>query len=297
MSSRNIEKIRELSSLVEPIEPGVSPALHRLHDVRSVLFDVYGTLFISGCGDVGVSKEMTNKKAVYDALHAAGVYVLPDFSGAGAMRVFYDEIRAIHLRSKQNGAVSPEIDVRNVWETVLKRFVHDKWVRADVVSEELVEAVAIEFECRTNPVWPMPGLAQCLKAVNRAACSMGIVSNAQFYTPLLFKAFLNREVDQIGFQPDLCAWSYKVGESKPSKTMFEGVLEMLGMKNIMPDQVVYVGNDMLNDIWTASQMGCQTVLFAGDKRSLRLREDDERCAGLKPDAVITHLDQLQSIIN
>jgi len=33
-------------------------------------------------------------------------------------------------------------------------------------------------------------------------------------------------------------------------------------------KTLYVGNDMLNDIWTATEAGCRTVLFAGDQRSL-----------------------------
>jgi len=49
---------------------------------------------------------------------------------------------------------------------------------------------------------------------------------------------------------------------------------------------------MLNDIYPAQKVGFQTALFAGDKRSLRLRNDDPRCKNLKPDLVITDLIQL-----
>ena len=52
---------------------------------------------------------------------------------------------------------------------------------------------------------------------------------------------------------------------------------------------------MLKDIWPATQLGFKTALFAGDARSLRLREDDERCRGLKPDLVIDRLSQLAQL--
>jgi putative hydrolase of the HAD superfamily len=55
---------------------------------------------------------------------------------------------------------------------------------------------------------------------------------------------------------------------------------------------LYVGNDMLNDIYPAKQLGFQTALFAGDKRSLRLRTDDARCVNLFADLVLTDLGQL-----
>ena len=68
-------------------------------------------------------------------------------------------------------------------------------------------------------------------------------------------------------------------------------------QGIEPGQCLYVGNDMLNDVWTASQSGMRTCLFAGDLRSLRRREDDPRCMGLKADAVVTALDQLDGLLD
>jgi len=65
---------------------------------------------------------------------------------------------------------------------------------------------------------------------------------------------------------------------------------------IMPGNVLYVGNDMLNDIYTAHNSGFQTCLFAGDRRSLRLRTDRPECASLKPDAIIKELNQLTDMI-
>ena len=40
-----------------------------------------------------------------------------------------------------------------------------------------------------------------------------------------------------------------------------------------------------------------TVLFAGDKRSLRWREGDPLVEGCKPDAVITDLRQIAELID
>ncbi len=41
-----------------------------------------------------------------------------------------------------------------------------------------------------------------------------------------------------------------------------------------------------------AQLGLKTALFAGDQRSLRLREHDPRCSTLEPDLIITKLSQL-----
>jgi len=49
---------------------------------------------------------------------------------------------------------------------------------------------------------------------------------------------------------------------------------------------------MRNDILPAKKIGFNTALFAGDARSLRMREDDPECIRTSPDLVITDLIQL-----
>jgi putative hydrolase of the HAD superfamily len=74
--------------------------------------------------------------------------------------------------------------------------------------------------------------------------------------------------------------------------LYERAVEALRNKNIAPANALYVGNDMLNDIYPAQQAGFQTALFAGDRHSLRLRENDLRCRSLSPDLFIIDLRDL-----
>jgi putative hydrolase of the HAD superfamily len=60
--------------------------------------------------------------------------------------------------------------------------------------------------------------------------------------------------------------------------------------------VLYVGNDLLNDVLPASKIGFRTALFAGDRRSLRWRENDSRTSGVTPDVVITRLADLNGSV-
>jgi putative hydrolase of the HAD superfamily len=64
---------------------------------------------------------------------------------------------------------------------------------------------------------------------------------------------------------------------------------VLCRRGIRHDEVLYVGNDMLNDIMPANSVGFRTALFAGDARSLRLREDEPSVRGSTPDLVVTDL--------
>ena len=74
--------------------------------------------------------------------------------------------------------------------------------------------------------------------------------------------------------------------------MLGKTLHGVGMGGISAAEALYVGNDMLNDITPAHALGFRTALFAGDARSLRLRENDERVAGIEPDLVLTDLAQI-----
>jgi putative hydrolase of the HAD superfamily len=71
----------------------------------------------------------------------------------------------------------------------------------------------------------------------------------------------------------------------------------LAAMGISREQAAFIGNDMRNDIAPAHAAGLQTVLFAGDARSLRMRWDEPCCKDLQPDLRITHLNQLASLIS
>ena len=138
----------------------------------------------------------------------------------------------------------------------------------------------------------MPGLNRLLKKCREASIRLGIISNAQFYTRFLFDWLLGRDLIQLGFDPDLVIFSYEHKRAKPDSYLFELARDRLANQAIAPERTAYVGNDIRNDILPAVQVGFQTILFAGDQRSLRLRRDDPACRSIKPDMVITELTQL-----
>jgi putative hydrolase of the HAD superfamily len=78
--------------------------------------------------------------------------------------------------------------------------------------------------------------------------------------------------------------------------MFEAAAKNLRNMGIFSNSVLYVGNDMLNDIYPAKRVGFKTGLFAGDARSLRLRENHPKCQNLSADLVITDLIQILDLI-
>ncbi|MGB0578658.1 MAG: HAD family hydrolase [Limisphaerales bacterium] len=286
------EQIRNLyRRLSNPLKakPTVTPAsIHPTEGIRAVIFDVYGTLICSGVGDISLAEASGRDGLIRDMVGRLGRTVT---SSSDVSVLFNGMIKLDHAQSRAKGIDFPEIDIRHIWQSFFDKFV------SEPISADELRMFATEFECRVNPVWPYDDLVRVLSDLKQRGMPMGIVSNAQFYTPLMLEAFVESDLVTIGFDPRLLVWSFEHQHGKPSLHLFEEQARRLREHHsLTPEQCLYVGNDMLKDIWAADQVGFKTVLFAGDQRSLRLREDDERCA-LKPEATIVELPQLLELIH
>jgi putative hydrolase of the HAD superfamily len=287
-----VDILRRHYATLNPRPTGEKPRLKPLSDVRAVLFDLYGTLFVSGSGEVGTTRQAASQAAIDGAAEAMNV--CPGQTLDGAAELMQARIRAVHAEiTRHHGIDFPEIQIAEIWSDVFAEL-----ARRSVLPETVDLAAidygqfAIEYEARANPCWPMPHLEECLAELRGRGLLLGIVSNAQSYTPLLFPALLGRSAEQCGFDRDLQFYSYQHGFAKPGLPLFALAVRALARRDIAPRQVLVVGNDLLNDIAPASRLGLHTALFAGDARSLRLRLDDPRVVGTTATLVVTDLSQL-----
>jgi putative hydrolase of the HAD superfamily len=279
---------------LEPVPTNQTPVLARLAGIRAVLFDLYGTLFISGTGEVGTSRESASEDSLRAALEATGIHPIQPVGEAAGL--LYDAIEDSHAASREAGIEYPEVDIVEIWRRVVAELarrgvIEDRdWGRAEL------ERLAVEYEARANPVWPMPGLEACLRSLSGGGLLLGVVSNGQFYTRELFPALLDEPAESWGFDAELQFYSYEHGRAKPGRHLYQQAAGRLARRGVRPAGVLYVGNDMLNDVRPASQVGFRTALFAGDRRSLRLRQGDPQLDGVKPDLVVTRLAELGECI-
>ena len=68
-----IQRIRLHAHPLRPLPTGQKSRLERLPDIRAVLFDVYGTLFISASGDIGSTGEVARARALGQTLKSLGI--------------------------------------------------------------------------------------------------------------------------------------------------------------------------------------------------------------------------------
>lgn len=296
---KHMQQLLDDQSELAPIATGLKERVD--HDgcmIKAFIFDIYGTLLVSSSGDI--NEASFNTVNVQKALIDAG-YVIHDDLPEGAFDFMLEDFRftilEYHKKAKKSGVPYPEINIKNVWADVLQRASDKLWIT--VRKESCLEKFILTFEVLSNSVFPMPGMAEVIEFFKEKNYPLGIVSNAQFYTPLIMNYYLNNdhlEETVPPFDPDLTVFSYKLNKSKPDNYLFKKIIPVLKEKyDIRPSETVFVGNDMLKDIFTANSAGFKTALFAGDRRSLKMRKDSVE--NLHPDFVITDLEQLKKLIN
>lgn len=281
------EPFLKLRQPMQPIPTDVASRLRVLRSIRAVIFDVYGTLVISGSGDVGSADESKIDAPIREAMQAAGLSPSPD--QIPLVEELQCEINRLNDARRNESCPKPEVDIVEAWRRVLEQ----RGTELGGMKATCVTELAAVYEARANPTWPMPGASETLERLRTAGMTMGIVSNAQVFTPSLVEDLLvDPSLGAGGFDLDLCLFSNRFRQAKPGPRLFDVLREGLARRGILPQQAIYVGNDMLNDVWAASVAGLKTAWFAGDARSCRPRDEDPRCRSLCPDLILTSVLEL-----
>lgn len=291
------DRFKKLSEPLKPIDTETLPTLHELQDIRVIAYDFYGTLFISGVGDIGIDDGHVNADLLAETLENSGIEILNTSAGSKGFKI-YNQVVKKHIQSlKEDGIEYPEPDIRMVWKDILEEMQREELIKYSE-THSLADIVSVEFEARMNPVWPMQDTVDTLTYFKENGLTQGIISNSQFYTPIVLEALTDHSLDDLGFEKELLNWSFEQHLKKPGLQFYEDFLDKLKShdKTLSPSQVLYVGNDMLKDVYPAHHFGMKTALFAGDKRSLKWREDDDRCKNILPDLIITSLSQLKDCV-
>ena len=305
MTDDLIEIIKQHSCCMKPVQTGIIPAIYPDKEIKAVLFDIYGTLFISEAGDISHSQEISQSGLTpdSDSLNQNRSFIKTfkeyglnpenlDQEVLNEIKLIYiQEIKKEHKKLISEGFEHPEVLITEIWEIIMKKLTGREFPPGEI------EKIAVIYESVSNSTCPMPGAEEIIVWLKERGIVTGIISNAQFYTPLLFDAYFGKGISELGFDTEISCYSYRSGRAKPDPFLFKEAASVMDKKyNIKPFEVLYTGNDMLNDITAAAAAGMKTALFAGDKRSLRLRSDNPVCSSTVPDLVITDLLQIRDII-
>jgi putative hydrolase of the HAD superfamily len=302
-----IDYIRSVMTPLEPLGDPLPAEGFLPGGIKVVLFDVYGTLLISamhgipqdfGAAPSGPAPRRNEAmRAVIVALGEVLPGTAPTAHAAKAERWAEDYDRLIATlqdRRRAEGVAYPEIDILAVWKEFLATHLGEPpgYFLENPSDDDLLHHVSLIHECAIHPVWEMPGSLDLIKELKAAGFILGIVSNAQWYTPKMLEALLGESLEQLGFDPELIVYSYQHGYGKPAPELYQQVIARLAARGIPPQEAIMVGNDQVKDIQPARQLGLQTVWFHRDNRTIRFRRDHHLLALSIPSLVISEWPEL-----
>jgi putative hydrolase of the HAD superfamily len=289
-----------------PLEAVAYPSTgEMLTDIRAVIFDVYGTLinywreemkdetgrrnlFIDACGKVAALFGFTDFLAAIN----------PEAPPENTLYDLYCGLIALRReKAHQPGITNREIKIEEVWNIILLMLKRHGF-RPDLapgVQEDLSRRLAYAYNFFSLGRRLYPGVTEALSGLRDASIDLGIVSNAQFYTPIDLTLLIRDQSEGIYedfnelFDPDLTIFSFEWGAVKPDVLLFSKLYDALYERNILPQQTVFAGNDLVLDVEPAAAAGMKTAFFTGDSRSVYFHD---REGVILPDIVFSSFDEL-----
>lgn len=245
----------------------------------AVAVDIYGTLLASAQGEIGSGGSWEES--------ASSDQAFPPDMAQRLKRIVADD----HARERARGIAWPEVDAPSVFARAL-----------DLDRDDGARA-CVTWECEKNACMAMPGALDFLSACSARGIPLGIVSNAQFYTPLFIEEAFGMDLfgssnarPSLAFDPTLALWSYETGRAKPDRWMFDELARRYAERGIAADRILYIGNDALNDCAAAVEAGLQCALFCGDERSFKPRQGEARVKISPPSTLFFSWNELRRLV-
>ncbi|MBD3421547.1 MAG: HAD hydrolase-like protein [Chitinivibrionales bacterium] len=281
---------KESPDSLPPLEPAVYPGkTTKLFDIQAVIFDIYGTLvhywkhsFADGDLKSASLLEAFGKTIDRFAMRDTLLKMNTEHDPETTLKDLYHGLIALnHQKAIKKGVLFPEVKIEEVWQVIvlmLRRNGYHKPGNIAGEDSDLAKCLAFFYNFHALGRGLFPDVVDALQKLKSMNIKLGIVSNAQFYSPLDLTLFIrdqskDRYDDYLElFSPDLCVFSFEEGMSKPNQRLFRKLYNALYELHILPQQTVFVGNDLAADIQAAQQAGMNAALFTGNKHSTFMHE-------------------------
>jgi putative hydrolase of the HAD superfamily len=272
-----------------PLEPFTCPARgEKIGDIRAVIFDVYGTLI--NYRRQGFDDKENRVHLLLDAFRKVAEkfectrYLIEMNPEEKPEKTLFDLYHGLITLGREKGKPGlREAKVEKIWAIILAMFQRRGFSPASDLPaqpEELARYFAYAYNFHSLGRSLYPGVAEALLSLRRNDFSLGIVANAQFYTPIDLTLLLRDQsrggIDDLNefFDPDLTFFSCEQPVAGKGEARFRPLYDALYEYRILPEQTLYIGNDFVSDIAAAQNAGMKAGLFTGDRESVYHNEQD-----------------------
>ncbi len=237
--------------------------------IRGIIFDVNGTLI-----DIKTDEDY---EEIYRAVSHFLTYYGIKLHRWEVKEMYY---RIMCQRREASGEKYPEFDAVEVWRKLIGRYLDEQTLEPG--SSKYLSCFLADMY-RGISRFRLQTYSDVISVLEELSSrfSLAVVSDAQSCWAL-------PEMRAVGilsyFNPIIISSDY--GFRKPDTRLFEAALS--GME-LLPEDVIFVGNDMYRDIFGAGQLGLKTVFFSSNQGTKQMD-------GVSPDYTIYKFAELLQAI-
>ena len=241
-----------------------------MEPVRAVLFDYGHTLVDFRRTEEALREAYEQIRARIEATAYMEVPELLDL----IERVAHGVDRLVG-QSYQEGRME-ELDLASLFRETLAA------VGFDLPDDVIAHIIELDHSAYSKSITVEPEVLVTLDRLRSEGYPMGLVSNVS-----LLPHLMRTDLDRLGIGPYLkgSVFSSEVGVRKPDPRIFREGLERIGAT---PEETVFVGDRLYDDVSGAQAVGMRTVLT----HQFRQEEDPQ----FRPDARVAHLSELPSVL-
>jgi FMN phosphatase YigB (HAD superfamily) len=290
----------------EPLK--AKPHLVRLPQVRAVTWSVYGTLLAISTGELLLEHpqqfimDLALDKTIQEFKMWQAMTRKPG-QPAEYMRTIYSNVLGELRFQPAAGERHPEIAVEKVWENILKKLLQNEYTFNTGFFGSLNDysrKVAYFFHASLQGTSCYAGAAAALQQVRQTLDCQGLLADGQCFTGVQLARGLQAQgvvasLDEV-IDRDLRVLSAEQRARKPSERLFREMLARLKARGLAAREVLHIGAHLLHDVAPARKLGMRTGLFAGDKVSLRATPEQLKQPHLRPDVLLTELEQIAEVV-
>ena len=280
-----------------------TPSLKPLAGMRGVTWSLYGTLLRITDGELLLRHPQALRMEVAIEKTIQEFNMCPGKPADLMLPKYLNLLEEARLTSTSRKGDYPEIDAAQIWRKLLelldkKEYRYDESVYGD--WNELSQKVAYFFQTALQGTEGAQGGLATLHAISTGGLRQAALADAQSFTLVLLTRALRSQgnVQQLdSILPDsLNILSYASGIRKPSKSLYAEALLGFQKIGIEPHQILHISSRIHDDLAIAKSCGMRTVLFAGDKTSLKVTSAELKDPAIRPDRLVTELIQLREIL-
>ncbi len=286
-----------------------TPYIKPLEGIKAVSWDIYGTILRISGGDLltnfpdETQKLVACDKIVNEFNMWQSMTRKPGPPGEQILLQFDNIHHDLKLTSSQSRGDISEVDSSAIWNKILGMLAHkgygyDVDFYGDV--DELSDKMAYYFHANVQGVAANPNALKTMLTISRSPMLQSLLSNAQAFTLVQLLRALKQQgtLPPLGKLIDLryMTLSFQARARKPSASLYREALEKYSEAGIQPEEILHVGSRVEDDLAIAKKAGMKTVLFAGDRNSLKATKNEMKDPEVRPDRLITELSQLIEIL-